>query len=233
MKIGERDLDALRGHALFGRLPEEELRVFTQSPSAPVRLYGKGQVMHLQHEPCDALELILRGHASVERIDAAGSVLRIAAFAGGDIMGANLLFASRNLYPYTVIAQQETRVLRLSRELVLALSQRNLPFLSALMTVISDRTQLMTEKIDAITHKTIRQRITDVLLFEQGAQGANPIVLPSTKKDLAERLGMQRTSLSREMNRMRREGLIAFEGRQVHLTGLLEVHPAHQAMSRK
>jgi CRP-like cAMP-binding protein len=41
-----------------------------------------------------------------------------------------------------------------------------------------------------------------------------------TKKALAEKIGVQRTSLSRELDRMRKEGLIDFEGRTVCITGL-------------
>ncbi len=222
MEMMEAKRNVLSAHPLFGLLPDHQLADLLRDPAAMVVRYRKGQIIHLQHEACTALEVMLAGSTSVQRINEDGHVLRIAAFAPGDILGANLLFASRNLYPYTVIAEADCAVLRFQRGLMLRLAQSGQPFLAQLLTVISDRTQMMADIIDTISHKSIRQRLRDVFILEYRTQGTNPIRLPISKKDLAERLGIQRTSLSRAMDSMRRDGLIAFENRVVRLTGLLE-----------
>ena len=43
------------------------------------------------------------------------------------------------------------------------------------------------------------------------------MVLPTTKKDLAERLGFARTSVSRGLAVLREEGVLSYEGRRVTL----------------
>ena len=48
-------------------------------------------------------------------------------------------------------------------------------------------------------------------------QGSNRIQLPVTKKELAEQIGVQRTSLSRELQKMRNEGLLAYDSRTIQL----------------
>ena len=47
--------------------------------------------------------------------------------------------------------------------------------------------------------------------YECKKQGSNHIRLPITKKALAERMGVARTSLSRELGKMREEGVIEFD----------------------
>jgi len=41
-----------------------------------------------------------------------------------------------------------------------------------------------------------------------------------SKKDLAEKLGVQRSSLSRELNKMRRDGLIDFNANYIIINNL-------------
>jgi CRP-like cAMP-binding protein len=47
------------------------------------------------------MDIILEGRVSVQKIDEDGNILKINVFSGGDILGANLLFSSRNSYPMT------------------------------------------------------------------------------------------------------------------------------------
>lgn len=157
----------------------------------------------------------MEGKVAVQKIDEEGSILKISVFTGGSILGANLLFSSRNFYPMTVIAESEVVVLHIYKELILELGQTNVNFMAGLMTVISDRTLLLTDKIDAISLKTIRQRIIDFLKYEYSIQKSDTIKMPISKKDLAERFGIRRASLSRELSKMRKDGLLEFDARTI------------------
>lgn len=182
-----------------------------------INQYKKEQIIHIQNEICYTIDIILEGRVSVQKIDEDGNILKINVFSGGDILGANLLFSSRNSYPMTVVSESNTVILHIYKELILELSQTNLRFMIGLMTVISDRTLLLTDKIDAISLKTIRQRIIDFLRYEYYLQKSNILQLNISKKDLAERLGIQRTSLSRELNKMRRDSLLEYNARTITL----------------
>lgn len=46
------------------------------------------------------------------------------------------------------------------------------------------------------------------------------IKLNYSKKDLAERLGIQRSSLSRELNKMRRDGLLEYDAKTITLKNI-------------
>jgi CRP-like cAMP-binding protein len=177
--------------------------------------YDKGQIVHIQNEICNAMDVILEGDMSVQKIASDGNILKISVFSGGDVLGANLLFASKNSYPMTVVSESKSVVLHIYKELVLKLIQNNAAFTSGLLRVISDKTLVLTDKIDAISLKTIRQRILDFLVYEYYIQKSNIIRLDISKKELAERLGIQRTSLSRELNKMRKDGLLEYSARTI------------------
>ena len=166
------------------------------------------------------MDIILTGKVSVQKIDEDGGILTINVFTGGDIMGANLLFSSKNFYPMTIAAESQAVILHIYKDLILELSQTNVHFMTGLMTEISDKTLLLTDKIDAISLKTIRQRIMDFLRYEYSIQKNKTLQMNISKKDLAERLGVQRTSLSREFNKMKNDGLIDYDTRTITLKNI-------------
>ena len=75
----------------------------------------------------------------------------------------------------------------------------------------SDRAFILGDKIKHYINKTIRESIMNYLNYESKIQNSNRIKLNTTKKSLAEKIGVQRTSLSRELAKMRDDGLILFD----------------------
>ena len=66
-------------------------------------------------------------------------------------------------------------------------------------------------------NKTIRECILNYLAHESKLQNSNQIQLGITKKELADRIGVQRTSLSRELSKMRDEGIIDYDRNSIKL----------------
>lgn len=161
------------------------------------------------------MDIILTGQVSVRKIDENGNVFTVNTFTDTEMIGANLLFSSKNYYPMTVVATSKTTVLHLQKELVLKLCQTNVRFMIDFIQAISDRTTILADKINAISLKTIRQQIMDFIQYEKYMQKSNVIKLHISKKDLAESLGVQRTSLSRELNKMRKDGILKYDAKTI------------------
>lgn len=134
-----------------------------------------------------------------------------------DYIGANLLFSSRNKYPMTVAVETDTVILHLERELVVDLIQRNRSFMEGLLQAISDQTLILTDKINAISLSTIRKQLLSYLHYESRIQQSNTITLNLSKKKLAEKLGVQRSSLGRELQKMRNDGLVSYDRKTITL----------------
>ena len=196
---------------MFQEYNIDELKELFKASEYEIKEYGKGQIIHFQNEICSAMDIIIEGKVSVQRIEENGNVLTVGSFYDGDILGANLIFSKRNQYPMMIIATSKTKIIHIKSKLLLELCQHNINFMIKLMTEISDKTTILTEKINTLSFKSIRQYILDYLKYEQHIQNSNIIKLNMSKKDMAERLGVQRTSLSRELNKMRTDGLIEYD----------------------
>lgn len=216
----EKYISGISSINLFNDFTIEELNKVFHVSKFEIKEYGKEQVIHLQNEICHTLDIVLNGQVTVQKIDEYGNVLTINVFSNMDIIGANLIFSSRNYYPMTVAAKTSTTIIHIQRELILELCQSNVNFMVGLMKEISDRTIILTDKINAISLKTIRQCIIEFLRYEYHIQKSNVIRLNMSKKDLSERLGIQRSSLSRELSKMREDGLLEYDVRTITIKNI-------------
>lgn len=204
-------VDSLASTRLFKAFPREDLEILLRTGSCRVRSYAKGQVIHLQNDPCEEVDLVLKGKVLALSIDSEGHSLIVAVFREKELLGENLVFSSRNRYPLTIIAALDSDILSIPKGVILRLCQDDPAFTLAFLSVISDKTGMLTDKISTMALPGIRQRIMEYLEREVRRQGSRTIMLTETKKEMAENMGMQRTSLSRELNRMKQEGLIEYD----------------------
>lgn len=207
----------LKQMALFRTIDEAQWKTLKELHSIPIKSYEKNCVIHFQNEYCQGMEIILSGSVTIQHLDEAGNAMTISDFYTGDILGANLLFSSNPVYPMIVVSKTPCEILVLNKQLTLLLCQGNADFLSQFLKTISDKTLVLTGKINTMAMKTMRQSIIEFLRIEKELQNNDRIILPFSKKEWAERLGVQRPSLSRELNKMREEGLIDFDHKTITL----------------
>lgn len=136
--------------------------------------------------------------------------MTIAEFLSGDVLGGNLMFSKNPYYPMTVTAKEATLILEINKDRLFQLFSDNHEFLRSYLEYVSDHTVILGDRIKHYVNRTIRESIISYLNYECKKQNSTTIKLSMTKKALAERIGVQRTSLSRELAKMREDGLIEF-----------------------
>ena len=203
-------LSILRLTELFDGFSTEELLNLFKTHNYIISKYNKGSIIHFESEKCNYWDIILKGQVFVQKIDEKGNVLTITEFKVGDSIGGNLLFSRYPYYPMSVVAKSDAEILHIPKDFVLQLCQTSQDFLIQFLTCISDKTAILTSKIKSISMKSIKESIIEFLNYEYYSQKSKEIKLNMTKKELAERLGIQRTSLSRELNKMKKDGLIDY-----------------------
>lgn len=200
---------------LFREVDKEDILKLFIIDSYSIKNYRKGEVIYLQNEMCSTFDVVLKGTISVQGIDDKGNYISINDFTTGNMIGGNLLFSHKNSYPMMVISKTNSTILHLKKDLILKLCQSNTAFLINFLQSISDNTLILTDKIKSLSLKSLRQCIADFLIYESYNQGSSTIKLKLTKKELAEKFGVQRTSLSRELNKMRKDKLIEYDSKTI------------------
>lgn len=208
-------INILKHIDLFRELSLQNFQDLFTENCYSIENYKKNSVIYLPNEKCTTFDIVLKGTVSIQGIDDKGNYISISDFSIGDTLGGNLLFSHKNFYPMMILSKTETSILHLKKDLIIKLCNCNTDFLIRFLQSISDKTLILTDKIKILSLKSIRQCIIDFLICEKYVQKSNIIKLTLTKKQLAEKFGIQRPSLSRELNKMRKDGLIEFDAHSI------------------
>ncbi|MBI9094074.1 MAG: Crp/Fnr family transcriptional regulator [Sphaerochaeta sp.] len=204
------DYQRLTELPLFSSFSPSELeRLFGKQPYS-IRSYTRDQVIYLSGESCTSLDILLEGSVSLQSLDETGSLFKAQVLTAGDTYGATLLFGTSNRFPLTVVSEGSAEVLHLSKALVLALSKEHSLFTENLLQIVSDKAYSLSTSLTNLTSKTLRENLLTYLREEARTQGSQIIRLRITKKELAYRLGVERTSLSRTLALLRDEKILSF-----------------------
>lgn len=210
-------INLIREITLLHSLSDKDIITNLKNGTFRIVSYKKNSVIHFDGELCSKLEIILSGKVVVDRIDESGDLLTISEFYSNDIVGGNLLFSKSPYYPMTISTQLPTEILEIDREMLFQLFYHNPQFLRTYLGLISNHAFILGDKIKHYINKPIRESILNYLDYESKKQNSNHIKLSISKKALAEKIGIQRTSLSRELAKMRTDGLIIFDRNSITL----------------
>lgn len=207
----------LEKNVLLNTLSAEEIYSCLNDGSFKIRTYSKSEIIHLSGDLCSKIEIILTGKVVVEHIDKSGNLMSITEFFSDDILGCNLLFSKNPYYPMTITASQHSVILEINKDRLFALLSDNHDFLRRYLEFMSYHTTILIDRIKHYANRTIRESVMNYLNYESEKQNSNLIKLNITKKSLAEKIGVQRTSLSRELAKMVRDGLILVDRSSITL----------------
>ncbi|HZW49155.1 MAG TPA: Crp/Fnr family transcriptional regulator [Bacillota bacterium] len=187
----------------------EKRLIFTSS-------YRKGITVHNQHDPCDNLDIILSGSLIAYSLSQSGSATTMFEFRKGSILGENLLLGASNAYPLNIFCLTDCEIVHVAREAVLELLH-DYHFVMRFIRSISQNSQGMNQKIKMLTQKTLRENLMEYLKKQSIVQKSPTIILPVSKKQLADYLGVQRPSLFRELKKLCDENIIVIQNKKITL----------------
>lgn len=211
----EKYLVLINNAQLLNSLSSEDISNNLNNGSFKVKSYTRNNIIHFEGDKCTRFELILSGKIVVDSIDESGNLLNISEFYAGDILGGNLLFSKNPYYPMIISAKESSLILEIDKDLLFNIFIKNPLFLKTYLEYVSDNTYILGDRIKSYTNKTIREKITKYLEYESKKQASNHIILDITKTSLSEKFGVSRTSISRELAKMREEGLIVFDSKSI------------------
>ncbi len=178
--------------------------------------YTKGITVHAQGDTCKSMDIVLSGSLVAYALSQNGSENVLFEFCKNSIVGANLLFGNANQYPMNIYCTEDSELLHINKsdvELLLHDYQFTVNFVKS----ISLNSQSMNKKITIYTKKSLRENLLDYFGALSAEQNSKTIILPVSKKQLADYFGVQRPSLFRELKQMKDEGLIKICNRQIKI----------------
>ena len=177
-------------------------------------------IVKLEGDVCDSLGIVLSGELEVQKHYASGKVVTLAKLNRGKIFGEAIAFSETHLYPATIVSTKGSIILYISKKDIISMCSTYPKVLNNFMQLLSSKILLLNRKIKELSFETLRQKISNYLLSQYEIQKTTSLTLPMSRKSLAEHLGVQRPSLSREFVNMKADGLIDFNKSLVKIKDL-------------
>lgn len=182
-----------------------------------VKKYRHHEVIHIEGDRCLNLEMVENGVIHIEQLDIEGNSKVIQDYSRGAFFGLNFLFASNNSYLMNVIAEGNTTIHYIDKAVISLFITNNDVFRFDFIKLLSDNNRRVGMKIKTDFRLSLREKIISYIKKESIKQKRSEIYFHTTKTNLALQFGVERTSLSRELQKMKKDSIIEYSRDTVRL----------------
>lgn len=201
-------LSVLQECNIFKGMESEYIESIIKDKNYKIVNYDKGEIVAIEDNICEYVGIVISGSVEIQKIYESGRSLTIQRLLECSIFGEAIVFSSRNTYPVTIIASAESEIMFIENRSIIELCSSDKNFLENFMELLSEKVIMLNNKVKTISLCSIRQKIANFILEQVNMQKREKIKLSVNKKELAEYLGVQRPSLSRELINMQDDGII-------------------------
>ena len=195
---------------LFRNLEETQIENIINSLVYSTKSYEKDEVIAIENDDCHSLGIILSGNIEIHKPFPSGKVVTINHFSAGNVFGEALVFSERHVYPATIVSSDNSEIMYIKREDIVNMMAHNPTIINNFMGVLSNRILMLNNRLTNLSYDSLRKKIANILLLEYNRQKSSNIILPYSRKKMAELLNIPRPSLSRELVNMKEEEIIDF-----------------------
>lgn len=86
-----------------------------------------------------------------------------------------------------------------------------------LLSLMTEKVQQLSEKVEILSHRSIREKLLCYFRLQSTKTGKTEITIPFSFSALASYLCVDRSAMTRELRKMKTEGLVDVNGRQIYL----------------
>ena len=199
---------------LFNGIDEEDLITLLHCLQPKLYRYSKNDYIIMAGEEFLSIGMVVNGEVAVTKENAAGNRVIISILKSGNIFGEMVAFSKRLKWPVSVQAKEKCEIIFLEKGKIIGECQKTCSWhrklIQNMLTLLSERALMLNKKVEYLSIKSIRGKISTFILEQYKKTGKTIFMIDMNRNDLADFLNVSRPSMSREMCKMRDEGIIDF-----------------------
>lgn len=200
---------------LFEGIQVEDLRALLGCIGGRVVEAGKGQAILREGEPATHIGLVLSGGVQLMREDYYGNRSIVAYIGPSQLFGETYACANVQSLPVSAVADTDSTVLLMDCRRITTSCTSACAFHSRiiynLLRMVAATTLIFDQKIQITSQRTTREKLMTYLLNQAKLRGRNRFTIPYDRQGLADYLEVDRSGLSAEISKLRKEGVLESE----------------------
>ena len=182
--------------------------------SAITKKYKSGEILIHAGNIINSIGIIVSGNALITKEDIDGNRIIIANIKEGEIFGEAIAGAKIKKSPVTIITTTGCEVIYIDINRVITTCDSACHFhtqlIKNLLEIISEKNLFLNSRIDILTQRTLRDKLTVFFDIEMKKRGTNQFIINFSREELSDYLFANRSAVSRELAKMQAESLIKF-----------------------
>ena len=204
----------LRSCPLFSGISEAELDAMLSCLNAEKKSFPKDAFVLRAGDTAESIGLVLSGSVLVIQEDIWGNRNILSKAGPGQTFAAAFACAPGSLLNVSVIAEAPVTALFLNVKRILTICPsacaHHSRIIRNLLSDLAGKNLLLNEKLTHIAQRTTRAKLMSYLSAEAQRRGAVEFDIPFSRQQLADFLAVERSGLSLELGKMKKEGLLDY-----------------------
>ena len=197
---------------LFQNIMAEELSAMLACLGARRLSYDKGQYIFTEGDPAKQIGIVLSGAVQISRDDYYGNRTLMGRLEAGDLFGESFAFADVDTLPVNVTAAAGCDVMLIDSSRIISPCSNACGFhtklIFNLLQIMARKNLGFHQKIEITSKRTTREKLMAYLLAQAKLHQKNSFEIPFDRQTLADYLEVDRSGLSAEISKLRKEGIL-------------------------
>lgn len=211
----------LKNIPLFHGIEESSLDSLMDCLGAKVKNYSKYEMVLVAGSKVDRVGIVVSGSVQVIKEDIIGNRTIIAGIGQYELFGEVFACALIEKSPITVVATEPCSVLWIQfLRLITTCSSAcvfHAKLIENMLKLMAEKNIILNNKIDYLSKRTIREKLTAYIISLAEQQDSLEFEIPFNRNELADFLCVDRSAMSRELGKMRDEGLLDINKNSIKL----------------
>lgn len=224
MKEKNGNLEKLYENDIFAGIEKGRLESVLNRLDTKTVSYEKGAAILLAGNEITSIGLVLSGLIHIIKEDYYGNRSIMAKAGKGQLFGEVFACAGLKISPVSIFAAESASIMFINCEKILTGYDENESELgvydvlrSNLLRIVSEKALYLNQKIDFLSKRTTREKLLAYLSSQADRYGSKTFAIPFNRQELADFLCVERSAMSAELSRMKRDGLIDYNKNLFHL----------------
>lgn len=210
-----------RRSVLFRGIDESNYKHLLGCLGVQVKSYDEEEYIFFAGDVINHIGIILSGRAQILKESLAGNKHIIAVLDPSQMFAEGIVCTESRVSPVTVQAMEPVKVLFIPYERIIKSCGQTCAYhftlIQNMMVILGEKNVNLNWKLELLTLKGMREKLASYLLKTSMESGSNTFQIPLNRTELADFLNVSRTSMCRELSRMKDEGLIDLYGRSFRI----------------
>ena len=214
-------LEIIKKCPLFYGIEEAELLRLLDCLGAKVEKFDKKYTIMAEGNPAKWIGIVLEGSAQVLQIDFYGNRSIISDLRPPEMFAEAFACAEVPSIPVTVVANEPCTVMLINSDHILHTCSNHCGFhqrlIFNLMKDLASKTLIFHQKLEILAKRTTRDKLMTYLMLCAKRAGKSSFSVPFDRQELADYLEVDRSGLSAEISKLRKEGILKSNKKQFEL----------------